>query len=253
MNEDPHENVTPESDRTPFPEREPFFAEDGPVMSGLNMHQNILIRKEKLRLQGITDEGPTSTKTLDYLANGKQLFEEMRETYGVAVPDFQYVIGQDDVDGSPRLYTMTEKIEGKDLSKVESFDKRAILLADMALSGAIAQLKHSLMQQKRYWIDIDISQFMLGRRDGESEDSVYLADLEPRTAAWWGNQGEVLAKIYSLLEGIESIESRGDGERLILSRAQLREMFDTLHEPEEKDQYLGETLLVHYHDLAQRL
>jgi hypothetical protein len=57
----------------------------------------------------------------------------LRAKYGVAVPDFQYVIGEGDADGKPWLYTMTERIDGKDLSNVESFEEEQIEKIDTAL------------------------------------------------------------------------------------------------------------------------
>lgn len=251
--EPPHEDIATQSDRTPFPERTAFLVEDGPAMTRLSEHPNLVIRKEKLRLAGVAEDGPTGQKALEYLREGRNIFEAMRGKYGVSVPDFQYIIGENDVDGMPWLYTMTEKIEGKDLSKVETFTKKEIDLVDTALSGAITQLSDSQKQGDRYWIDIDVSQFMLGRRDGDAEAAVYLVDLEPRTAKWGGNQGEVLAKIHSLLEGIESIESRGQGEILSASRARLRELFCALHEPAPNDEYFREPLLEHYRDLDVRI
>lgn len=94
---------------------------------------------------------------------------------------------------------------------------------------------------------------MLGRKSGDTEDGVYLTDLEPRTAAWGGNQGELMAKVFDLLANIESIESRAKGGTLARSRSVLRDLFGKLTEPLPDDRYLGEPLLDHYRDIRTRL
>ena len=221
----------------------------------LEGHPGVLVRKEKLRLEGISDDGPTSPKTLEYVKSGKDIFDEMRDKYGVTLPEFQYVVSEDPDGQSTRLFTMTEEVRGRELSDIPEFTMEEAQEVDRVFSGAIRQLADSYRMKNRYWIDIDISQFMLGKRMNEEKDSVYMVDVEPRSTTWYGNAGEPMSQVFKILAGIELVESRSGGTRLDNSRAALRDIFSQIEKPTEEKpgNYMGEVLLPHYKDISSRL
>ena len=246
-----------QSDRLPFPALTAVKGTSHHGLSELAKDPETVIRKERLRLGGLTDEGPTSAKTTKKLSEGKQMFTDLREKYNVPVPDFEYVIAENpDKQGTPWLYTVTEKVHGQNLEEVQSFNKQEVGEVDNALSGTTRQIGDAYNQNGVYWLDADKGQFMLGRKKGDTAARVYATDLEPRTGTFAGtktSEYELLAKLHNLLENVEHVEARSGGVRLEKSRKVLSELLSNLPPPGPEETYFDVPLLPAYQDMVRRL
>jgi hypothetical protein len=129
-------------------------------------------------------EGRKVQEIIEEYSMARSLFEELHTKYGFDIPSIEYVIGQ-----SPQkvksIFTITDKIHGTDLYRLSpgsqtSSEKDRIysLLATHydALSGYYTdKYRHG----GKYLSDLKNSQWVLGKRSGETADRIYLVDLDP--------------------------------------------------------------------------
>lgn len=137
---------------------------------------------ELQRLGAMQVLGPEPTKLAapeKYLALAKAHFSELNEKYGVANSGFWPVIGHDK-RGEPAAYIVTEKVHGLNLhDALINPNSTLINKADDMLAG-LGRYYHDVLTNGGMFIyDLRIEQFIYGHKAGETEDKLYLVDLDP--------------------------------------------------------------------------
>lgn len=160
--------------------------------SGVNHHQ-----KEKLKKFEEDDRNIIRDQTLASLADSfedikkisdtekvkmfKKMFDELRESYNIKVPNIEFVIGNNE-EGNPSVYIITEKIKG---TKIENFcdisDKEGFIKELDELHYNLARYIHNKYKNEEYYLNdiFSIRQYMFGKKEGDKKDHIYLIDTDP--------------------------------------------------------------------------
>ena len=131
----------------------------------------------KFRASGLRaelfDTIPLSNKRLDH---AQSLYAELRDVYGVQMPNVTYKLGSD-TNGNQGYFRRSEPVHGKNLAQV-----LAHVPSDQ-LEAHYVSLAHYYGDKAKsdgdYPLDIANDQFMYGRREGDTVDKIYLVDQEP--------------------------------------------------------------------------
>jgi len=114
------------------------------------------------------------------------VIERLRDEYGFNVPNMDIVIGPSEHDKNARVYIVTDRIHGPEL-KDKQFSPTELPTARETLDnffGSMTQYYWDVSRQGGDYND-DLAQhnrqFIWGRRKGETEDKIYLADLGVQT------------------------------------------------------------------------
>ncbi|MCR4324414.1 MAG: hypothetical protein NUV69_01880 [Candidatus Curtissbacteria bacterium] len=113
----------------------------------------------------------------------KKCHQELQDQYGISVPNYNLVIGQDPLDQGPSLYVVVQKVNGVSLftkehgpSGEEVNDLMCTLIqyyTDKYLNGGdVLSDICSVTAEGR-------SQFMFGRLNGEERNRFFLVDIDP--------------------------------------------------------------------------
>jgi len=113
---------------------------------------------------------------VDVAALGSELYSELQNDYGINVPvNFVAGIGP---KGDSVIYGITDKIQGKDLDKIEVSPELTEKVEDL-YSKIASYYFGRLKSGKPYLADINnASQYVYGKREGELMDSIYLVDTD---------------------------------------------------------------------------
>lgn len=120
---------------------------------------------------------------IERYAKGKLHFDELRDNYGIHVPRMQ-TIAVKAKRWDVLFYTVTDRVYGTNL---QTFSPATQVTKDK-LDQCFASLAQRFIDVEQnggtYLIDFSNpwEMFMYGRREGETEDNVYLVDIDPSIA-----------------------------------------------------------------------
>ena len=139
----------------------------------LKSQKDILIREHEL------EEGEDLNELIKSHSEGKKLFEKMSSEYGIKMVSMNSIIGKNE-EGKTAFFTIVDKIEGENLSKVENLPTKAEEELN-ALYCSLGQHYYDAWKQKsKYWADGNNSQFIYGHKYGEKDDHFFLVDIDAR-------------------------------------------------------------------------
>ncbi|MFH1112239.1 MAG: hypothetical protein V1712_04215 [Patescibacteria group bacterium] len=119
---------------------------------------------------------------LEAAQKAKGLFDELRQKYSIVAP-VDFVVGKSE-DGTPLLFTITEKIKGQDIEDVDYDPSKKDVI--------VIHFEDHYASLVRYFIDKfnsddfalwDIgksSAYVYGEKEGDSSDQLYLVDTDIR-------------------------------------------------------------------------
>ena len=112
----------------------------------------------------------------------KEFFDRLRTTYDISVPDINLVLGRND-KGQDRMLMVVDKIEGQSIEESRLLPAEAKEKFDSFYASLFSSILDDYRANRFFFSDVDNSQFVYGRKQGDSEDSVYLVDVEPKSIA----------------------------------------------------------------------
>ncbi|MDE2188650.1 MAG: hypothetical protein KGJ35_02905 [Patescibacteria group bacterium] len=110
---------------------------------------------------------------------GQKLYGELSDTYGINAP-VEFVIGKDQ-ENKDVVYAIVDKIEGKDLDKIDATSELTEKVEKLYESIAQYYLdKFSLDEEVGlYLADINsVSQYVYGKKKSDKEPNIYLVDTD---------------------------------------------------------------------------
>jgi hypothetical protein len=110
---------------------------------------------------------------------GMKLYKELESNYGISVP-VEYVAGKDENDNNV-IYGITDRIAGKDLSKIEATAESAQQVEKLYISISQYYFDKSskLSQSEMYLSDINnASQYIYGTKANNEKPEIYLVDTD---------------------------------------------------------------------------
>lgn len=120
-------------------------------------------------------------ETVERYNTSKNLFYELRDHYGVAVPNIETLIGYNE-KGEKSVIIVTERVHGSNLDKLslEGSDGSTIKQQfDNFFNNMVQYYLDKSKHQSLYVGDLKNEQFVYGRRKDETIDQVYYVDIEP--------------------------------------------------------------------------
>ena len=112
----------------------------------------------------------------------KELFTDLSARYGIHIPSIEYVIGKDESGRREVLYTVTDKIDGKNLGDLvcgEMSQDEYEKVEDFFVS-LIHYYQDIYQNGGDYLADIGSQdQYVYGHAARQNEDNIYLVDLDP--------------------------------------------------------------------------
>lgn len=113
------------------------------------------------------------------IREGEALFANMRDTYGIKVVSMNSR-REKNKEGKEKIFTLVDKIEGKNLSKIESLPMQA--KDDLeALYLSLGQHYYDAWKQGlKYWGDCRSDQFVYGNKYGEKDKHFFVVDVDPK-------------------------------------------------------------------------
>ena len=164
-----------QSNRRPFAEdlSQSSYERNGKLFE-LKEHPNVVVRLNSI---DVSSEEKLAGEVAR-LKENRGLFASLEQD-GVRVAKFDYVIGNKGQGGFAESYALVEKINGKNLVEMESFDARAVVEIDECYAGYMMHLLHVLKKNGRYWSDIQPGQIVYGTRDGDVVPHAYVVDIDP--------------------------------------------------------------------------
>lgn len=125
----------------------------------------------------VREEG--DTKSLEELSQVKPLLNELEDDYGIKSPGYYPFIADDTKDGHSRPFVVVQKIHGTNLESAIDSGNLAVLKATSQLYDSLATyVSDKSTRDEEIMSDIfGNHQYMWGRVDGETEDSIYLTDV----------------------------------------------------------------------------
>lgn len=132
-----------------------------------------LVRESKI------GDGETLDALESSIHEGETLFEEMRAKYGIRVVSMK-ARRERNKEGKETIFTLVDKIEGKNLSKIESLPIEARDELE-ALYLSLGQYYYDAWKQGlKYWGDCRSDQFVYGNKYGEKDKHFFAVDVDPQ-------------------------------------------------------------------------
>jgi hypothetical protein len=175
---------------------------------------------------------------------GKQLINELRTDYQIAIPEVDYIIGHDNALKKQALYTVTERIEGVKIDNLlrgmsEETRKKLTPQFDQFFYSLFKYLADRYLNNKQYLRDIFMfKQYIYGHRKNENDDEIYLVDVDPLTSRCNGRglRNRVNLDYYAYVAAVLPFYlSRAEtflGTKLERPRAKLMELLELICEKE---------------------
>ncbi|MGA2417747.1 MAG: hypothetical protein ABSF55_00690 [Candidatus Staskawiczbacteria bacterium] len=175
------------------PQRDPFIYKDS-ILPGtedsidykeeklreLQNNPNLIVRKESFVTR--PDDPNGLEKNIQVFSDHKKYFNELREKYGINIPNFDLVIGETK-KGSPAVFIVTDKIDGKSLDRMETFPEEAEKKFEDFYLRLLQALYDAFKNKTAFLIDIGENNFMYGHRlkkEGE-ENNFFVTDVGSRS------------------------------------------------------------------------
>ncbi len=116
------------------------------------------------------------------LEEGSQALKDLRDTYHIPMPDFEFVIGPYINESIPFVYILAQRVHGQNLTEITfSPDQKERAKEQLdALYSSLAQYFWDMYEEKRAFLkDITkLPQYVYGKKEGDSQDYPYLVDLD---------------------------------------------------------------------------
>jgi len=216
-------NLKQSEDSYDQPFREPLSDSDlAYTIKRLSSNPDKLVREWDLEQYG---------QSVEDARKGIEMFRKMERLYGIAVTKMDLLIGKS--HGRVKLFTIVDKIEGANLAYgVKELPQSAREEVDMFFAN-LAQFYFDILKRGgEYWWDYGTHQLVYGHKKGESENRVYIVDVEPRYYVYEENHdnGNVIAPyLNEIAEDVLSLESVfKNGELLQKTRTSLLKMADEI-------------------------
>ncbi len=116
------------------------------------------------------------TEVMELVKVAKELYCELEEEYGIPAP-VNFLIGQDE-GGSKVVYSVVDKIEGKNLKESETTEELAGLTQNLYASVAKYFLYKFKEDEPYLWDINNPRQYVYGKKDGERGNKIYLVDTD---------------------------------------------------------------------------
>ncbi len=115
----------------------------------------------------------------EYHVAGKKLFYELRDKYGIAVPDIELVAHL--INGEKAMVTVTDMIDGKNLDEVTFGENNRVAAEQYEnfFDGMTKCCIDKFFEEGLYIADLKNEQFVYGKRKGDKEDKIYYVDVDP--------------------------------------------------------------------------
>lgn len=225
------------------PSREPFdFAEplgeieEKSFIKGVKSNPHKLVRTEDEWIEGDSDKTVATYKKI------KEMFEEIRDKYGVNVTDIDVVLGETGAGGpeNKRAYVVVDKIMGQDLEECTELSADVIDKFEKFFTGILQAMFDRYKEGKMYFHDIKSSNFMYGHKskDEGAENDFFIADVgwyygveneEDAGDSYDNSFFNTLIKAQRDLEGYRA-KFGSEDVKLDAIEAKLTEMFDYCNE-----------------------
>ena len=152
---------------------------------------------------------------------GQKLYAEFERDYGIVVP-VEFVVGKDKSDEDV-IYGIADKIDGKDLDKIESIPELTKQVEMLYAKIARYYLDKLPEEDALYLADINsASQYVYGKRKGDQEPHIYLVDAD-----LYIRDGKVA--LYNVIlwffRHMSAVEKKF-GKQFVEARATLRQILD---------------------------
>ena len=152
------------------------------VIKGLENNPDKIIRLEKFSKKQIKSNNFDDLESrVENHKKGKRLFFELKEKYGISVPEFNFVVGEGN-DSLPMMYTVVDKVKGKHFVEAlpEFRDEGEIEIIENHFIKIINYLRDKHKEQGEWLCDIvSNKQYMFGKTSNNQEDDLYLVDVQP--------------------------------------------------------------------------
>ena len=142
---------------------------------------------------------------------GRELFYELRDKYGINVPEIQYVVGED--EGQIRIFTITDRIDGHDLGHIKTYETDLRAKEVDGLFGKIVDYYAAKFAsgEEFLWDTTGGLQFVYGTNrahpkinsQGLPQKELYLIDFDPR---YTGRPSEIFDCLDDIVENIREVE-----------------------------------------------
>jgi len=108
----------------------------------------------------------------------KDRFAEMRDDYGVNIPDMDIVMGESE-PGKPSVFMIVDKIEGKDLGELETLPENSREKFETFYANFLQSIFYGYKQKKPFYRDIKTGNIMYGHKSKEkgAEEDFFLTDV----------------------------------------------------------------------------
>lgn len=171
------------SERAPKPipiPLEPFQAKEGYsrlAQSTSNKIQELehsgdkLVREEPFINNSIDD-------SISHYRGMKKMFEDMRDSYGVNVPDIDIVIGNSK-KGEKRVFMLVDKINGQPLDEFKNVPLEEKEKLERLFIGALQSMFDAYKKREPFFSDLKLANIMYGRKSKEknTEKDFFLFDV----------------------------------------------------------------------------
>lgn len=206
----------------------------------LKGHPHVVVRLDKWVNVSTKEK---LAETMAKLKENKELFSSL-EKDGMRVARMEYVIGgEKNEKGFAESYALVEKIDGKNLREIETFDTQAIQEVDQCYAGYFRHILRIVCEGGHYWSDMGLSQIAYGTRENEVEAHAYLVDVDPFVSFFMNDEGrksdppKAMSEVRSLIVCLEKrsneiqlVENMAIGHAsLSKARAKLKEIVEVVN------------------------
>ncbi len=160
--------------------------------------------------------------------HAKTYFDRLRDDYGMAIPDIDIVVG-DDEDGQKTIFNVVDRIDGRNVEHTRRFSAEDVPEFEAFFVGLFSAYKDDITLERPYWSDFGEGQLVYGRRKGEDKDRVHIVDIQPYMRAYDHRQASdartFLKELFFIEGQMEHLEEKfPEGTRFEAARAKLEEV-----------------------------
>lgn len=112
------------------------------------------------------------------LSEAKAHFQELTTKYGIRVVDMDFIIGKNE-EGKPVVYTIVDNIKGSNLEEASQFPAELKTEMDDFFYSLGIYYADKFNTKTKYLADLRNAQFVYGHKLNETDDHIYLVDVDP--------------------------------------------------------------------------
>ncbi len=205
-----------------------FAPEKGFKIKTLENNHDIVIRVSTY----IGESEKEKKHRIEHYKKGEKYFAELQEKYNIRIPKTQFVIGKDE-HGYPALYTIIERVHGKNLDERTSGENDDVYIEELEelYINLLRYFEDKHSTNEDILNDFDNVQFVYGKRKNETENHIYLVDVDP---TYGSHSSEYAYFLFQMAKMITEAE-KSLGEKLLDARAKFKEVFELLSAEEKKN------------------